>query len=72
MMLKNEVGALTNALRALTQKFNERGLTMDQRMKVLLDNLKKLELRVFANEKGIQANYDAIKVIRDEINLLKS
>lgn len=72
MMMKNEVGALTNALRALTQKFNERGLTMDQRMKVLLDNLKKLELRVFANEKGVQANYDALKVIRDEINLLKS
>jgi len=44
---------------------------MDQKLQVLLENMKNLEQRVFTNEKGINANRDNIKALRDEIDLMK-
>ena len=70
-LLRNEVGALKKALQDLNSKFNEHGITMDQKLQVLLENMKNLEQRVFTNEKGINANRDNIKALRDEIDLMK-
>lgn len=71
-LLQNEVGALKKALQDLNAKLNENGVTVDQKLQILLDNMKNLEQRVFNNEKGVTANRDNIKALRDEIDLLKS